>query len=311
MTSTTPKTAEQRATHKRGGFTLIELLVVIAILTLLASLSVVAVFKMQESATDNASDALVSKLHKDGLAREYAGVVGQCLKDRKKPGVGVPQALITYCDNDEDRALAIWTAAHIKRNFPERFAEALAPTDLVPPGVPGVPALPAMKTFTSAIPAGINGTREDESAVLLYLILANSSHTGAEFASAAGTTGATGIIQIGGRDFTVYKDPWNNSVPYFRWASGGVNGELNGSDYVNTKTFPDPLDPKGLVASWSSTDSNKQNQINDIRLRLEFRGTNRVPTVVALGKNGQFDSWSPTGDDRIGYKLDRLGKKGK
>src|SRR5262245_58879701 len=105
---------------RRSGFTLIELLVVIGIIVLLASLSVVAIFKVREAGTDSTTDATLSKLQNQGLDMEYREVIQRCQIDRNQNRI--PADVLAYCENDSDRALAVWTTANLKRAFPQTFA---------------------------------------------------------------------------------------------------------------------------------------------------------------------------------------------
>src|SRR5262245_39699643 len=247
-----------RQTAVRRGFTLIELLVVIGIMVLLVSLSIVAVFKVRETGTDSTTDVTVSKLQNQGLDAEYAAVVAKCHQDLNNGSI--PTEVIAYCDNDRDRALAVWTAANLKRNFPESFAEAIAPTPVVPAtNTNAAYTLLVSKTFNDIprTPAPPANPDDQQRAALIYMILSKSTRSGNEFGSAAATPGATGEVTIktatganlyGDKSFTVFRDPYGTPITYYRWAKGGLKsttspaGELNTPEYANVGA-PDPLDP--------------------------------------------------------------------
>jgi prepilin-type N-terminal cleavage/methylation domain-containing protein len=306
MTTNRP-TAALVACRTRAGFTLIELLVVIAIIALIVGISSVAIFKLRESETNKATDHLMRKLQ-PGLVAEYQAVLAKAKEDRRKGAI--PPAVLSYCDKDEDRAEAVWAAAHLKRHFPQTFDEALNPI----PVVPGAASLPALATFREL--AGATGTAEatpgPESAAILYLILSKKA-AGDGFASDEATAGAQTDITVRGKQVRVYKDTWGNPVPYIRWTQ---NPEVNLAPYVNPNSkLIDPLDPKGLVFNWLAQATAgpppilKRDVLNAAPYSLGFTNQNRLPSVFIVGKNGQFDSFS--GDDRIGYHLNRLGNQGK
>ncbi|AWM40711.1 hypothetical protein GobsT_07530 [Gemmata obscuriglobus] len=311
--------ARGRSAH-RHAFTLVELLVVISIIGILTALVVAGTMKFKESAMTNTADNQVSQLQVR-LREDYSFVVQKCHRE------GAPQAIVTFCGGDKDKALAIHTAATLKVHFPETFDEATS-TFSIMSGATTIYTYDWKRTFapvknqsSSGTPAG---TPDQHRAVLLYLILAERATAGGT-GDAGGITGEQKPLKIANTDYTVFVDPYGTPLIYYRWLQ---LSELDQPPYVNRKfndgrDFIDPLDPKGLMGSWGTTST--------ISPALGFvtPGTasrNRVPTVLCAGKDRRYDYFTPKGaqlpvppyasgdlsqeDDRLGYRLDRFGGKG-
>ncbi|MDY3559492.1 prepilin-type N-terminal cleavage/methylation domain-containing protein [Gemmata sp. JC673] len=298
---------------RRHAFTLVELLVVISIIGLLTALVVAGTMKFKESAMTNTADNQVSQLQVR-LREDYGFVVQKCHRE------GAPQAIVTFCGGDKEKALAIHTAATLKIHFPESFTEATSALTITS-GATTVYAYDWKRTFAPV--AGGGGTADQQRAVLLYLILTERATAGGT-GDAGGITGEQKLLKLN-KDYTVFVDPYGTPLIYYRWLQ--LN-ELDQPPYVNRKfndgrDFIDPLDPRGLMGSWGTTST--------ISPALGFvtPGTasrNRVPTVLCAGKDRRYDYFTPKGaqlpippyasgdlsqeDDRLGYRLDRFGGKG-
>jgi prepilin-type N-terminal cleavage/methylation domain-containing protein len=308
-------------THRApAGFTLIELLVVISIIAILLALTGVVYQKSIENQRNRSTDDLANRLQ-PALEAEYDAIVQACAKERRDGKI--PPGVVAYCEGDMDRAQAVWTAARLWRAFPTSFAEALSPIYIShnaagtysvgtsPPAGDTVDFYsPALATFAEVATLG-NGVKPgDESAILLYIILAKrSAGNSGGFAADDVTNGMqTDVVCSSGKSGRAFRDAWGYPMIYQRWAFAAA--ELQAPPYVDAKAiYKDPLDPLGKVsATWTSPQGQVRSQ--QMSRALQFTGTNRIITVVSPGKDGVFDP-NLAGDDLVGYRIRRLGNKGK
>ena len=311
-----------------AGFTLVELLVVLAIIAILLALSGAAYQKAADSQRNRSTDDLMTRLQ-TALDAEYDAVVRQCQKDRQNNQI--PATVISYADGDMDRALAIWTCGKLMQNFPQTFTEATSNVVVCPGTI-----LSPMSTFTTSF-TGISSTPTDpnhldkESAVLLYAFLSKKSSGGSGgFAADDLTTGmqmdVTGFTNSSNAPVTkrAFRDSWGNPVCFIRWWQGAPGTpsatEVQNPPYVSQAAVNasaggnggldplDPLNPSGLpkVFKWSNT-TNAQTMLGSPYF---FNGLNRTATVWSYGKNEQPDGLLPTSDDRVGFRLRKLGNLG-
>lgn len=300
-------------TGRRRAFTLVEILVVIAIIVLLVALTSAALSKAVEGQRNRTTKEQLTKLQQS-LDAEYDAVVEQCRADQRKPN-GIPPEIVNYADGDRDRALAIWMACQTQRQFPQSFAEARTGTqvtdEIPPPNGPNVLfVLQPHQAFREVGGVGSSANppapHPDESAVLLYMILANKSASGGgALASAADELTQGRQVTIGGKPFTAFADAWGNSIGFRRWFGADPNdaagAEVQTPEYYgSTNAFNpanfDPLDNRNLILGWPNTA--KRNAIGGY---FQFNGRNRLPTVYSSGK----DQTLGTPDDMYGFRLKR------
>ena len=323
----------RRSTAPRRGFTLIEILVVISIIGILTAISAGALFRLRAAQTVNNTEGTLSKLHGLTMTR-WSGIVDQAKKD-------VPASLVDRCGGDRERAIAVWTYATLKNEFPMTFLEAKATINFGP----GAVLLPR-KIFTVAANATYTPalTPEEESATLYYVGNTAAGNKG----NVAGTDGSnqqTGNTSPDGKGAPVYKDGWGNTILFLRHAT---SGEINGLPYsrpnkVNlggtSTNVNNMLDPRGLISQWpmpavnpwlalttldpaaSQTNANYLNQQLTQGL-ASFGGfptiktsENTVPTLVSAGPNKKFGTYldftaDDSADNLLSFRLRREGDKG-
>jgi prepilin-type N-terminal cleavage/methylation domain-containing protein len=281
---------------RRGGFSLIELLVVMSVIAVIAALAGVALFGTTESQRRNSTD------QQKALDSEYQNVIAQ--SEREVATGAVPPAFTQFSETTE-RARVIWTAAQLRRNFPDTFRDAVNGVAFQVNGVT-IHNFTPLATFTGHNPALTpTAMTHEESAALLYIILTKKSSSGGGSTAGSGDElGPTRDVPIGNASFKTFVDSWGNSVGFRRWDR---SDELQRAEYApGTGANKDPLDPKSLVFAWA--DTGKRAQIQAAAVNWFYTdGRNRRPLVYSTGK----DKAVGTADDQLGTRLLRLGAKGK
>ena len=321
--------------RRRPGFTLVEILVVISIIGLLTALSVGALFRLRGAQTVTNSEGTLNKVHGLMMTR-WTAVLEQAKKD-------VPTSLIDRCGGDRDRAVAVWTQATLKNEFPMTFLEARATINLGGGAVLGPRAI-FLKVANDAALAGLSP--EEQSAALIYVSITQGGNQG----NAAGMDGLAqqvGNTKPDGTGGTVFKDGWGQPIVFLRHASGG---EINAPPFaragqvkvgVMTITVTNMLDPQAKISPWPTPAINGwlnlmtlvpgQSVTNQSYLNTQLSqgltaafapfppiayGTNVIPTLISAGANMKLGTYpysigDPLGDDNLlSYRLRREGDKG-
>lgn len=303
----------------RGGFTLVELLVAMIIIALLMALLVAGAMKFKDAQVEATTDAQLTRLQLK-LDTEYQEVLQKCNRDK------VPPALIAHCGGNEDRARAIHTAAVLKLHFPETFEDAkngviipgIYPAPPAPAPGPLVPSpYPPKSTFKSVWNVSMSSNPQEraiqEKAVLLYLILTERATGGGTGDDTSSASEQRTLTSENGATFKAFIDLYGREIVFHRWA---ISSDLDNSPFLPSSTpvaNRDPLDPKRAVALWTDADATVRTRITTLRDGLQFTNDpatarNRMPTVVSFGRNKQFNNFDL--DDRVGYRLKRVGAKG-
>ncbi len=304
-----------RNPRRRSGFTLIELLVVISLIILLASLTVGAVFRLMDAQRESNTNKHLLKIDMAYTQQRTAAV------DQIKKG-NYPDVLRLGTQNadgsqNRDRALALHMKLRLRKEFPQNFAEARFNAF---PDANLSAAYGPKSSYTAAIGA-LNGTPDEESAVLLYIILSQ----GRGGATTDGESIAkTTLIFVGnsGQQRRVFVDEYGTPIGHRRWLTDNemalTNDETNNSPFANGQSafdLRDPDDPTGRLhqSNWPVANANIArtwftqpllNTVND-----PFDGRNRGPTIVSAGKNKLFMATSGgLDDDLFSFRIQQSGK---
>jgi hypothetical protein len=256
---------------------------------------------------DKNTEATLQKLH-SLMTKRYSVLVEEARAEVKK-GTSHP-SLMTVCDNDKDRAAAVWAYLKLKVGLPTTAAE--AQTDATFSGV----THPKLAIFGTGL--ANTGTPEEQSATCLFLALTKGGAGGVAFDIDAGLQQN---IQEGPAG-SVFVDGYGKPIAFVRMA---YQAELNSPPFnpPGTTTNLDPLDPSGRLskttAAWTAGslssfwDVVKANQFSP-GIPGTYNGNVKwVPTLVSAGNNAKFGAMYGTDDDSsdnlVSYRL-RAGQKG-
>src|SRR5829696_2498105 len=168
----------KRPANPRAAFTLIELMVVLGIIVLLSTLSVAAVLRVRDSQRETNTNTELRKLQ-IGIDQRWKATVERIKTE------DVPPEIREYTRNangsyDNDRAKALHLKLRLRVEFPQTFAEvepakfAAAYPVFLNPQFQGLPKSYGPKPVFTAAVSNLTDTHENESAVLLALILSQT-----------------------------------------------------------------------------------------------------------------------------------------
>jgi prepilin-type N-terminal cleavage/methylation domain-containing protein len=313
----------------RRGFTLVELIVVIAIMAVLASFIVGAIQRVRVSETVRVSESIVGKCQ-DAVEHQLDAIHKGAYQE-KRSGSAEFRTLLTFCNGDEDRALALLTYCRVKQAFPQSAGE-LTTTMTAPPLVGqfgftlGGANFPRSPAFASL--QGITGNADEVSGALLHRALTKRTLLGYTFPAAEGVGQAEVDVTIGGVDHRVFVDGWKRPVAFRRFYYSNATDnrhatwELNQPPFINPRDISkDPFDPKGRldvpVATWSGRTASEA-VLNAGHLGpnpfVFSNAYNKRLIVFSAGQNEQYDNFTPDVnwrfDDILGYRLSSIGRRG-
>ena len=313
------------AAARRRGFTLVELLVVIALIVVLAALTAGAVFRVQASEKNRATEATLSKIE-TGINRKRTAVLDDAADDYRLDKI--PPALVAFAGNDKDRARVLWTYMKLKNEFPTTVLEAKTPVT-----IPGAASIPARTVFAQLpnVPLPTNDEQAArQSAACLYLSLTAAAVRG-EVMSLDGLNQQVADLPLdpanpGAGTARMFVDAWGGPIAFLRMASPE---EVQYPPYVRGGVAnKDPCDPQGklvlgtggwgtaqLTLFWTSVTSNMYGAGTVFPATYPTPPAqpvrNWVMTTISAGPDGTFGgSFVPDSDELVGYRIRREGARG-
>ena len=319
----------------RGAFTLLELIVVLTLISLLAALTISAIFRFREGQRETNTNTHLTKLqmefekqwrakveliNKETPPADHRRVDERCLR---KPGHGSGQGA------PYEVAIAGRVSAELQRV--ER-CHGYESQSAVSPHVYRVK--PAFRTALRNSTA-VELVPESQSAALLVLILSQGA--------GGSTTEADGIARTAMMDFPqtnntlmqfrVFADEWGNPIGFRRWADDDMTdvfAELNQPPHVPIQSpiapggllKTDPQDPEGRLQMpqqfWFTPQNGPNYRIQALallvtpKLQNPFDGRNRGPFIMSAGKNGLYyippnGPFETDRDNLYSYRLARAG----
>jgi hypothetical protein len=268
-----------------------ELLVVIAILAVLASLTASAVIPLINNQRVKNTNILLQKADHH-LNTQWSEAVKSA---NNTPSSSIPQNIIVMAGGDSERARVIWVKLQLRQQFPQNYAEALAPYADAGSGVSLAPTdLPPLRYYVSKLQGKTPTGSPAESAACLLLAL-ERPRAGIKF-NADEALGAGAIQDTDGDGLPEIVDGWGNPVVLYRWGTG--NAALDG---VSRSTRADHLDRDNqdphkslMAATWNLAGNPNALRFEALCHKISQPNGARPwsyytqPTIVSAGKDGQF-----------------------
>jgi prepilin-type N-terminal cleavage/methylation domain-containing protein len=294
-----------RKNRSRAAFTLVELLVVLAIIAVLAALTSAAVQRVRINQNVRNSEDVVVKLQ-EAVDTQVKTINEQIVADRRNRTAEF-QAVVPFCDNDDDRAAALLTYIRVRQYLPFLLTD--SPTGTLPAPF-NSNAFNRSPAFASLNGISASPSADGASAAFLYVALSQRAQKGNAFDSDAATSGMQSDLspadnpQLVSIPCRVYKDAWGNPVCY-RLVSSMTLPELGAAPYTKTAAETDPFDPLRKLANWTNAANKNAAQT---ALGVTFDGRNKQFIVYSAGQNRTYENL--LGDDILGHRLRSIGARG-
>lgn len=285
----------------RSAFTLIELLIVIGIISVLFSITLAAVFRVQRGQEVTTTEKIVQKLDA-ALQQQWAAVLDQA-KEEIQQGKARGTLTDTFANGQQNRGGVLYTKLKLKAEFPQSFNEVRA-------NAGGIFGIPTRDVYRRAIGSG-NDTPQNEAAALLYLAL-TQPRRGTSFNpdEAFGDQGVK-TLPIAGQQMKVFVDIWGEPITFFRWTTDPSQPhpypdlllELDSAEHVPagqlSKGYLDPVDPEGFLLQSRGYTGPAVAQA-ELRVGHAFNPPhNWTPFVLSAGPD---NTWN-TGDEIASFRL--------
>ena len=284
---------------QRRGFSLLEMLAVVAIMGVLMAIAIGAFYRIRGNETVRMTEATLRKIN-TALDRRWSAVIDKAAEDARTGAI--PQDVMSYADDDKERARVIWTYMLLKNEFPTTIAE--AKTDITFTGSP----LKARAIFVNQLTTA--ATPELESATCLYISLTQSGNRGETMA-----TDGISIEDFGtARAFT---DSWGKPIAFSRMTFAP---EVDNSPYLKQNVpSHDPIDPNGYLttyttnwtaarcnAFWTAMAQNHLGVVSGTSALIPSTYTtsaakNWVPSAFSAGANGKTPGTGTIPANHDGY----------
>lgn len=316
---------------RRAGFTLIELLVVVAILAILAALVAAGIGRVKTAAMSNATNQTLTKLQL-ALDKVWKATCDECRDHARTYSQANKHPdfvkVVAICEDDVERAEALWMHVNLRRSMPHTIDEAITPITLSGVNKAGTAVsltLPPSTTFKTFAKVTSGGNINTESAALLYVILTQGGR-GTSFSIDDAMQGANTTVQIGGLPFEAFKDAYGTPIAYRRFCN---NSELNAPPYAaRGLKMADPLDRSSRLNLWNPnpTGFTKNNRklaeaavfgTQPNGTAKSFDGFNKIATAISAGDDRNFaqdpqynETLLDSDDNAFGYRVTRQGMRG-
>lgn len=263
-------TVSNRAANRRTsrGFTLIELLVTLTIISILASVTLGALYASQESARKARTESTIAKINDLVTTRWDA------YRTRRLPvATGTSRT-----NNAQSRLELLWEV--MRAEMPSHFSDiTFTPTSPVP-----------LQSAYAARYNAVSSTATDQHEQAECLFLWVTTNVGVDD-EVKFLTGEIGDADNDG--LPEFHDAWGNPITWLRWPSGfvpGFPGVLTELQVQNQSTHPDPFDPFGAARNPASSPFSSGEPSSSARF-----GYKLYPLILSAGPSGEYGIYTFTG----------------
>ncbi len=250
------RTAQRLQT--RPGFTLVELLVTLTIISILAGLSLGALYASQENARKARTESTIAKIS-DLVAERW-----DSYRTRRLPSATSNNRQ----SNARNRLEMLWQV--MRAEMPDHFSDIT-----FSPSTP-VPLQLAYAARYNSISPAPTGTHEQAECLFLWVTTNIGIDDEVQFLSGEiGDTDNDGMPE--------FLDGWGNPITWVRWPAGfvpGFSGVLTELQVANQTTHPDPFDPFGSCPA-APLESGETAASADVGYKL-------YPLILSAGPDGTF-----------------------